>query len=834
MGYRFVKRILIATFALLACLTGHAQRSGNIVEYFGKEKIENVEEGSVIHQFKVGLALESAMPSGSLWVGQDILAWQLAFGLFKEPNAGQIHETSYPRAKKNVLWKSVQADSVSTFRNLENTYLYTTFESPSESVVLLDATGHTRVYINGLPHEGDHYDYGYTLIPFKLKKGLNEFIFTPGRFGRVKARLVLPKNHIMLCRRDPTLPSLIRSENTEKWAAIRVINATNRDWEKLTIVCKLSSGEESHFTTDKILALSMRKLKFLVPAPLQYDDHKQITASIFLLDRTGKEIDRTTILLNQMDKNKHHERTFVSEIDGSVQYYSVVPSLSSEPGQAFILSLHGASVEAINQTRAYKQKDWAYIVAPTNRRPFGFNWEEWGRIDAFEVMADAKKILKTSPSQTYLTGHSMGGHGTWFLGATYPGTFAAIAPCAGYPDIIGYRKDVDTANAHFPHYTMIKRGAAAGRVYDLKRNFLQSGVYVLHGSNDQVVPVNQARTMREELGKFHDNFCYYEYPDGSHWYGDHSMDWPPLFDFLRQNTIPVSDSIKHIEFHTVSPGVSSRNHWLEVIQQKQASQVSTLVFNKSADTIRGKTTNVACQKIFISTLGFMNQPVIEIDGQVIPAITKQDMILKLNEGKWSIIDRIEQGEKHPLRYGGFKMAYTNRAVLVYATAGSKQENEWNKNRARFDAETFLYRGNGSFDIVADKDFNPADYADRNVILYGNADNNLAWKKLLQHCPIQVRNNSIAVGTRNYSGKDLGALFIYPRPDSDFASVGVVAASGVEGMKGNVGNNYFSGVTGYPDILIFDAGMLKDGLASVKVSGFFDNNWGLNEAGLIFE
>ena len=131
----------------------------------------------------------------------------------------------------------------------------------------------------------------------------------------------------------------------------------------------------------------------------------------------------------------HHERTFVSRIDGSVQYYSVAPALRTDPGdtaaRAFVLTVHGASVEARNQARAYKQKAWANIVAPTNRRPFGFNWEEWGRIDALEVLAEARRIFKTDPSRIYLTGHSMGGHGTWYLGTTYPSLFAAIAPCAG-------------------------------------------------------------------------------------------------------------------------------------------------------------------------------------------------------------------------------------------------------------------------------------------------------------------------------------------------------------------------------------------------------------------
>jgi hypothetical protein len=46
---------------------------------------------------------------------------------------------------------------------------------------------------------------------------------------------------------------------------------------------------------------------------------------------------------------------------------------------ALVLSLHGAGVQGIGQAQAYSPKDWAYLIAPTNRRPFGFDWEEWGR-----------------------------------------------------------------------------------------------------------------------------------------------------------------------------------------------------------------------------------------------------------------------------------------------------------------------------------------------------------------------------------------------------------------------------------------------------------------------
>ena len=56
-----------------------------------------------------------------------------------------------------------------------------------------------------------------------------------------------------------------------------------------------------------------------------------------------------------------------------------------------------------------------------------------------EVLNHAEELFDTDPQRTYLTGHSMGGHGSWYLGATYPDRFAAIGPAAGYPDLLGYR-----------------------------------------------------------------------------------------------------------------------------------------------------------------------------------------------------------------------------------------------------------------------------------------------------------------------------------------------------------------------------------------------------------
>lgn len=829
---------LILLFASLsASQFSSAQRTGNIVEIFGKEKIEIIEEGIILHEFNEGFALRNAMKPGLLTGTQDIVFWLMATRQFERPQAGQILKHGYENGQNDqvLVWETIKADTAGIFRGeLNRAYVYTEFESPEETIALLDATGHTRVFINGLPREGDHYDYGYTLIPFKLKKGLNHFVYTYGRFGRVSSKIVLPDKPVQFTPRDVTLPSIIRGENQDRWGAVRVINATDEAIKGYQIVCMLETGEQSVQEMDHIISLTTRKVKFKIPFPLRTMKADSLMATLVLKDNLGEEIDRMQIKLNVMDAKHHHERTFVSNIDGSVQYYSVAPSTSDATGQAFVLSVHGASVQATNQTRAYRQKDWCHIVAPTNRRPFGFNWEEWGRLDALEVLREARRVFRTDDTRTYLTGHSMGGHGTWFLGATYPDKWAAIAPAAGYADIIRYRRTgVDSAMFEIPHFEMIYRGARAGRVVDLAHNYKQSGVYILHGSADAVVPVGQARMMREVLGKFHSNFAYYEYPGGSHWYGDHCMDWPPLFDFLRQNTIPALNEVDSIEFQTASPGVSASNYWLSVNQQISPYEISQVKAIRNGDTIRFETSNVASISFLVSQLDFENQPVVQAHDHIIAAEPGKDITLRFLDGQWLVTNGLNFYEKHPGRYGGFKLAFTNNMVFVYATNGNDEENEWYKNKALFDAETFWYLGNGSIDIIPDTEFSPDLFADRNVIIYGNADNNLAWNQLLGHCPVQVKNGSIAFGERVYECESLGAYFIYPRPDSQHASVGVVAGSGLDGMKALYPNDYFSGITGFPDLLIFDVDWIKENLGSVIVSGFFGNDWSVEGGQFVY-
>jgi hypothetical protein len=219
---------------------------------------------------------------------------------------------------------------------------------------------------------------------------------------------------------------------------------------------------------------------------------------------------------------------------------------------------------------------------------------------------------------------------------------------------------------------------------------------------------------------------------------------------------------------------------------------------------------------------------VELDGQTLENIpwpgTEPMIWLQRGDEQWTVISRPDPAEKGPHRYGPFKQAFRNRFMFVYGTHGTEEQNAAIYGKARYDAEAFWYRGNGAVDLIPDHAFDPSTERDRNVVLYGNADTNAAWAALLGECPVQVRRGAVTVGGREISGEDLACLFTWPRPGSDRALVGVVAGSGLAGMRLTERLPYFVSGVAYPDWIVLGPDVLTNDTAGIRAAGFFANDW----------
>jgi pimeloyl-ACP methyl ester carboxylesterase len=763
---------------------------------------------------------------------RDPVEFQVVTGAWKAPKAGDT--VRWPNGSDSK-WEQRKADKDGSFAaTAPGGYAYVAVPSAKTEVMLLEASGHGMVYVNGEPRVGDTYGYGYVKLPVLLKAGTNEFLFQFGR-GKLKAKLVPPRADFMLNPGDVTLPDLIADHDVGPWGAVVVINATTEPLEDAVLGAAYAGNDSSVTGVSTIPPLSTRKVPFRLqgkPPAKEGDCALKLELAAQTKDgRKGKDSASLTLGVRRPEQTR--KCTFASAIDGSVQYYGLVPAKTEEaPGKTkpgLVLTLHGAGVEAIGQAACFAPKTWAHVVAPTNRRPYGFDWEDWGRRDALEVLELTQKQLKTDPQRTYLTGHSMGGHGTWHIGVTFPDRFAAIGPSAGWVSMWSYA-GAQRPDHPDPIQEMFLRASAPGDTLALAHNLGQEGVFILHGDKDSNVPVHQARTMRRELGTFHPDLVYFEQPGAEHWWGNACVDWPPMFDFFARHTLPAPEKVQQVDFVTASPGVSARNHWVSIEAQTHPLVLSSvhIHLDREKRSFVGKTDNVARLAIDVGHLAPGKQIEIELDGQKLPTwewpSAEQRIWLTQTAKKWSLSERPPATLKGPHRYGPFKEAFANRVLLVVGTHGTPEENNWAFSKARYDAETFWYRGNGSMDMVTDDQFEPGKEPNRNIVLYGNADTNSAWKSLLATSPVRVRGGRVQFGERTEAGDDLACLFVRPRAGSDRALVGVVSGTGVAGMRLTDRLPYFMSGVAYPDCMVAGSEVLTKGTVGVRLAGFFGQDW----------
>ncbi|MCA9241166.1 MAG: hypothetical protein KDA37_13240, partial [Planctomycetales bacterium] len=244
------------------------------------------------------------------------------------------------------------------------------------------------------------------------------------------------------------------------------------------------------------------------------------------------------------------------------------------------------------------------------------------------------------------------------------------------------------------------------------------------------------------------------------------------------------------------------------------------------------TENVARMSLNVGFLPNDKPVLLQIDGnRTLTVASRADtgwvQIEKSRRGRWRL-GAAGALEKTPQRGGRFKSVFDNNAILVYSTGGATEENAWSLAKARYDAQTFWYRGNGSLEVIADKDFDPDSQRNRNVVLYGNTDTNLALPALLSTCPVRVRGGKVLVRSegieRAEEGENLAALFVRPRFGSRTASVGLVGGAGLPGMRLTNRIRYFLAGVNLPDLTIIGADAPTVGDEEVRAAGYFGADW----------
>ena len=127
------------------------------------------------------------------------------------------------------------------------------------------------------------------------------------------------------------------------------------------------------------------------------------------------------------------------EYDGQLQPYAIYVPAGRAPagGWGLTLLLHSLSANYNQYTGTHNQAQFAnrpvpsIVITPEARGPDQF-YQGLGGADVFEVWAAVARLYRLNPDYADITGYSMGGMGSFKLGAQFPDLFARAQPTVGY------------------------------------------------------------------------------------------------------------------------------------------------------------------------------------------------------------------------------------------------------------------------------------------------------------------------------------------------------------------------------------------------------------------
>lgn len=507
--------------------------------------------------------------------------------------------------------------------------------------------------------------------------------------------------------------------------------------------------------------------------------------------------------------------TFHSSVDDTEQPYGVYIPKNYDANKKYplVIMLHGAGsnhrlalrrvfgksngpgetdVEASRYFPSWKDVDFI-VASPYARGTMGY--QGVAEKDVYDVLADVKQRFNIDEDRTYLTGLSMGGGGTVWLGLTRPDLWAALVPVCPAPP----------------------RGTD-----EYLPNSLNIPMYFHHGDADQAVPVSVSRDWVKRLKENGTHVEYTEYPGVQHNSWENAYADAAVFEWVGKHTrnrFPARvkfntqwyeyDKAYWVRIDKLTPGVTARVDANFV--GKNRLEINVANTGAFTLTVAGHPQYQAASAIDVT-----------INGKKIKTTPGDSVSFVLKNGKW-INGRDDKSATAKRRgfEGPVNAAFSDRHIYVYGTADNPGQEEL-KSRAEVAtkaADWSVYRG--SFlgrvmvfpRIVSDKEVRPSDIESANLILFGTPQTNSIIQKYSEQLPMQL----------TASDDNVGLLYIYPI-DSRY----VVVHSGLPWWITTEVSRFgppmpFQFLGNFKDFTLY-----KGSSTSPVVDGYFSDQWTLTD------
>jgi poly(3-hydroxybutyrate) depolymerase len=522
---------------------------------------------------------------------------------------------------------------------------------------------------------------------------------------------------------------------------------------------------------------------------------------------------------------------YTDEVDGSTQYCRAYLPQHYAKDKAFplIVFLHGfnpPNPEYINwwtvdeRHNAIADSRDVIMVEPHGRG--NAQYLGIGDRDVLKCIDAAKRRFSVDADRVYLTGESMGGHGTWAIATRHPDIFAAAAPVYG-----GW--DFRVTDVSGPPIAPAPRTALEAFAFERSSSFadaenlLHVPMLITHGDADPNVSVENSRHAVRMLQRWGYDVQYHEMPGWAH---EDLGERDAIADWLLAHTrvkAPKTVRLRSTDLAAASAywiKVRAFNHAAEVIRVDAAvlqpgviridsTNVAALTLNLP-DALRG--TNEALQVIWN---GKSQQ--VAMNGSIADLGTIQDAHgLHKRAGLEGSLPAV---------------IATPFAIVVGTTSNDPRMREFIQARADFFVHQWRSWQHQAPRVLKDTKVTARDEKTYSLILLGGADANAVTRRFKNKLPFSASSKGIVVDGREWHVFDAVLQAIYPSPIAADRYVYVVAATSAEGM-------YFwkpqlvHFVQGYP-LTMFDW-VIQDGRRApvgridpanaFVAAGVFDASW----------
>ncbi len=463
-------------------------------------------------------------------------------------------------------------------------------------------------------------------------------------------------------------------------------------------------------------------------------------------------------------------RGYVSRIDGSVQPYGlVVPPTYKPTGKPYRLDFwyHGrgdtlselAFIEGRERSVGEFAPPETFVLHPYGRFMNSFKFA--GETDSFEALAHAQKHYPIDPDRICIRGFSMGGAGSWHVGAHYAGLWAAVNPGAGFVDVKNYQKLGDKLST-IPWYEQ-----KLWHVYD-------SLDYVINLENTTLVAYSgeldtqkaAADLMEKALAADGVKMTHIIGPNTEHKYEPEAKKVvASLVDAAAIKGRNNDPQKIHFVTYTLK---YNQMHWVTVdalAQHYEQARVDAEITGGKA--LKVSTHNVAALTLSPAELNRLAS--VNVDGTEInvKAAVAGKIHLEQTGGKWAVASATAStklSKRHNLQ-GPIDDAFMEPFLMVRPTGKplNAAVGKWVESEMKDALFQWRRQFRGAAQVKDDGTVTDADIASHNLILWGDPNSNSLLAKIADRLPIRWTASGIVAGGKTYDVAQNAPVLIYPNP-----------------------------------------------------------------------